>query len=187
VYTGNVHAANAHEVRSLYLAVAILNREGVPATLVRAGRDYYPFLGPNEDWGRSNAVELGFVAHIDICAVLALADVLVQPGKADAFNDYRFPSKLPEFMSVGRPVILPNTNIGKRMLHRRHAYLLADPSAVSIADAIREIMSDKDLYDTLSTGSLEFCRQYLSWQQSAHKLHNFYSSMMPVRQLAATA
>jgi hypothetical protein len=58
--------------------------------------------------------------------LLALADLLVQPGKPDAFNDYRFPSKLPEFLSVGRPVILPDTNIAKHMVHRRHGFVVPD-------------------------------------------------------------
>src|SRR6202030_3637170 len=63
VYAGNVHPANAHEVRSLYLTVAILNREGHPATLVRAGRDFQSFLGPDEAWARRNSIELGAIPH----------------------------------------------------------------------------------------------------------------------------
>ncbi len=173
-YTGNVHYANAHEVRSLYLAVALLNREGFPTTLVRTGREFYPFLGPDEEWGRRHAIELGFWPYSDGCAILALADVLVQPGKPDEFNDYRFPSKVPEFLSVGRPVVLPNTNIAKHMVHRRHAYVLDDPSAVAIANAVREIISDPGLYATLSAGSLEFSQERLNWSRSALKLHNFY-------------
>ena len=39
-YHGNVHQANFREVRSLYLAVALLNREGRPTTLLRMGRDH---------------------------------------------------------------------------------------------------------------------------------------------------
>jgi glycosyltransferase involved in cell wall biosynthesis len=39
-YTGNVHSANARDVRSLYLAAAILDREGIRATLIRTGRDF---------------------------------------------------------------------------------------------------------------------------------------------------
>ena len=66
VYTGNVHSANAHEMRSLYLAVALLNRRGHPATLVRAGRDFYPFLGADERWGRQHSIELGMVPHREV-------------------------------------------------------------------------------------------------------------------------
>jgi glycosyltransferase involved in cell wall biosynthesis len=174
VYTGNVHAANAHEVRSLYLAVAILNREGHPATLVRAGTDHYPFLGHDEAWGRRYSIELGAVSHTQIPGLLALADLLVQPGKPDAFNDYRFPSKLPEFLSVGRPVILPDTNIAKHMVHRRHGFVVPDLNAIAIVDAVREIMSDEMLYRTLSSGAVGFFNQCLSWAKSGRLLQEFY-------------
>jgi glycosyltransferase involved in cell wall biosynthesis len=173
-YTGNVHRVNAHDVRSLYLAVAILNREGHPATLVRAGREFYPFLGPEEEWGRRHTIELGMVPHVDVSRILSLADILVQPGKADEFNDYRFPSKLPEFLSAGRPVILPRTNIARHMIHGRHAYILSESNAVAIANAIREVMQDQELYDRLSEGALEFFKERLSWTESAKKLNNFY-------------
>jgi glycosyltransferase involved in cell wall biosynthesis len=177
VYTGNVHAANAHEVRSLYLAVAILNREGHPATLVRAGTDYYAFLGPDEHWARRYSIELGPVRHTKIPELLGLADILVQPGRPDAFNDYRFPSKLPEFLSVGRPVILPDSNIGKHMMHRAQGFVLPDMNALAIADSVREIMSDDTLRRTLSAGATQFFNQQLSWVKSGSLLHDFYRSL----------
>lgn len=176
VYTGNVHAANAHEVRSLYLAVAILNREGHPATLVRTGDDHYPFLGGQEAWAKRYSIELGHVCYSRIPELLAMADVLVQPGRPDLFNDYRFPSKLPEFMSAGRPVILPETNIGRHMTHRVHGFVMPNLNAVAIADAVREIMSDKTLYRTLSAGAVAFFEQQLSWAKSGRSLHDFYLS-----------
>ncbi len=163
-------------MRSLYLAVAVLNREDFPATLVRAGTDYHPFLGPDERWGRRYSIELGPVSHTQIPELLALADVLVQPGKGDAFNDYRFPSKLPEFLSVGRPVILPNANIGRHMEHRVDGFVISDMNAIAIADAVREIMSDEALYRTLSSGALEFFRKWLSWAKSGRLLRDFYLS-----------
>ena len=45
--------------------------------------------------------------------LLAIADALVQPGGPSAFNDYRFPSKLPDYLASGKPVVLPATNIGR--------------------------------------------------------------------------
>lgn len=176
VYTGNVHAANAHEVRSLYLAVAMLNREGHPATLIRTGRDFCSFLGPDETWGREHALELGLVPYQRIPQLLALADVLVQPGKSDTFNDYRFPSKLPEFLSAGRPVILPNANIARHMKHGRHGFILSDSNAIAIANAIREITSNPALSERLSAGALEFFKERLSWSVSAKKLLEFYKN-----------
>ena len=174
-YPGNVHSANAVEVRSLYLAVAILNREGYPAALVRTGRDYCDFLGPNGSWGRKYEINVGYVPHKEIADVLAAADILVQPGKPDVFNDYRFPSKLPEFLALGRPVILPATNIGLHMAHLEDAYVLPKVDAVGIVEATIKIVSDPNLYTKLSLGSRAFFERRLSWQNGARDLVHFYA------------
>ena len=174
VYTGNVHSANAREMRSLYLAIAILNREGFPITLVRTGKDYFPFLGPGEEWGRRNAIELGIVLRSELPGILAFADIFVQPGRADSFNDYRFPSKLPEFLSIGRPVIVPGSNIAHRMTHGEHAFILPNANGPAIAAAIKEVLGDAQLRERLSRGALEFSKNNLNWHLSAKKLLGFY-------------
>ena len=42
VYTGNIHPSNLLEMRSLYIAVALLRRAGYPVRLVRTGQDHAP-------------------------------------------------------------------------------------------------------------------------------------------------
>ena len=64
-------------------------------------------------------IELGAVGWREIPGYLALADAFVQPGAADDFNRYRLPSKLPEFLAMGRPVVLPDCNIGHDLDARR--------------------------------------------------------------------
>jgi glycosyltransferase involved in cell wall biosynthesis len=179
-YTGNVHAANAIEVRSLYLAVAMLNREGMPTTLLRAGKDYYDFLGPDDTWARTYARELGYVKNTEIPNILALADVLIQPGRPDEFNNYRFPSKLPEFLSMGKPVILPATNVGCFIEHMRQAIVLPIADALHIIDAVKLVMGDRALYNQLAEGATAFARQYLDWHINSEKLYQFYASLQPV-------
>lgn len=176
-YSGNVHASNAHEVRSLYLAVAMLNREGHPATLIRTGRDFVPFLGEENNWARKHSVELGFVDREELPRIMALADVFVQPGLPGPFNDYRFPSKLPEFCAIGRPVILPATNVGLEMRHREDAFVVPEASAVAIADAVREIRGNPKLAETLAGGARRFFENRLRWPASVRLLHQFYGQL----------
>ena len=64
-------------------------------------------------------IELGAVGWREIPGYLALADAFVQPGGPDDFNRYRLPSKLPEFLAMGRPVMLPHCNIGHDLDARR--------------------------------------------------------------------
>lgn len=176
-YTGNVHSANAKEVRSLYLAAAILSREGIPTTLVRAGKDYCSFLGPDERWAREVSVELGYVRHVDIPRVLSLADFLVQPGTDDAFNEYRLPAKLPEFFAAGRPVLLPLTNVGRFVRHGQEAWVLPKMDALGIVDSLKKLRADEQLVSRLSAGALTFCQEHFNWSRNAATLAKFYEQI----------
>lgn len=176
-YTGNVHSANAREVRSLYLAAAVLTREGIPTTLIRTGKDYSPFLGPDEEWARSVSIELGYVAYEDIGRVLSLADVLIQPGEANEFNEYRLPGKLPEFFSMGRPVILPETNLGRFVRHQEDAWRLRRVDALGIVDALSTLRRDCDLMERLRQGAVAFCAKHFDWRRNTAGLEAFYASI----------
>lgn len=176
VYTGNVHATNANEVRSLYLAVAILNREGTPARMIRAGTDVYPFLGEDDSWARQHAVELGYVPHREVAGLLAMADVLVQPGRPDAFNDYRLPSKLPEFFAMGRPVMLPATNLGLHARHLEEAWVEPVVDGLAIVKAALEIRRDEALRERLCKGARAFFEANLNWGRAASILEELYTS-----------
>src|SRR5262249_55511129 len=132
VYPGNVHAVNLDEARTLYLALGALNRRGINTTLVRLGSDTVDPVASELAWIRRYVVDVGLRPHLDIPEYMALADVLVQPGKSDGFNDYRFPSKLPEFLAMGKPVVLPATNIGVHLRDGEDCILLRDGSALEI-------------------------------------------------------
>ena len=178
-YTGNVHSANAHDVRSLYLAAAILDREGTPARLVRTGRDFISFLGPDEEWAYRVAIDLGRVPYQEIPALLSLADALIQPGANNAFNEYRLPGKLPEFFAMGRPVILPRSNVGRFVRHGEEAWVLDKVDALGIVDAVLELRGKRTLRERLETGALAFAREHFDWKKNAGMLAAFYEKAAP--------
>jgi glycosyltransferase involved in cell wall biosynthesis len=117
--------------------------------------------------------------HHHLGPLMALADFFVQPGEPDPFNDYRFPSKLPEFFASGRPVILPKTNLGQAVQHGQDAYVLEKADAAGIADAVRVLQADPALRQQLATGAAEFAERMFSWQRSAEGLLNFYLQLVP--------
>jgi glycosyltransferase involved in cell wall biosynthesis len=176
-YTGNVHSANARDVRSLYLAAAILDREGIPARLVRTGRDFTPFLGPDEEWAHKTSIELGYVDYREIPAILSLAEVLVQPGADNAFNEFRLPGKLPEFFAMGRPVIIPHSNVGRFVRDGEEALVLPKVDALGIVAAIRHLRANKPLADRLAAGATGFCKKHFNWKNNAGALANFYAEV----------
>ncbi|WP_438479499.1 glycosyltransferase [Oleiharenicola lentus] len=177
-YHGNVHASNAAEVRELYAAVLELNRTGSPVTLIRTGLDRVDFLKDIAPEVAPFVLSLGLITHHHhLPALMALADIFVQPGWADAFNDYRFPSKLPEFFAIGRPVVLPRANLGTTLAHGVDAYVVERADAARIAAAVRTLRADPTLAARLSAGALAYAEKNFNWRRSAATLANFYTTL----------
>lgn len=177
-YTGNLHAANATEVRSLYLAVSLVNRRGLKLHLVRTGQDFVPLVEMGEDVLRENAIELGLVSREELPNLLSIADVLVQPGRVDSFNIYRFPSKLPEFLRSNRPVILPSCNIGSYLETNHNAIVLKKGGALEIAEVLENLLLDHVKREFLGKNGVDFSKTHLRWGIAAKKMVNFYNEVL---------
>src|SRR5690606_35614155 len=89
VLTGSNTFANEAEIRELYLAGALLHERGTPPRLVRTGFNSPQFLATLPEALLGHVIDLGFVEKQKLPRLLALADVLVQPGHPGPFNDYR--------------------------------------------------------------------------------------------------
>ena len=178
VYHGNVHPANLKEVWSLYLAIAALARDGLEIRLVRLGMDHGTLIPRNWPHMRGLVIDVPFQPRDQLARHLALADLFVQPGRLDEFNIYRFPSKLPEFMAMGKPVVLPACNVGMHVEAGKEALLLQKGDAIEIAKTIKLILNDAELARTLSVGSRSFYERALSWDESGKKVADFYEVIL---------
>ncbi|HEY0965810.1 MAG TPA: glycosyltransferase [Opitutaceae bacterium] len=158
VYTGSTTFANAQAVASLLRAVHQLRRDGLSVRLIRTG--YHPAEFSREldfDWA-AFTLDLGFLPKADLPGLLALADVLVQPGSPGAFDDFRLPSKLPEFLASGRPVIMPAVNLGLQVTDGVEALLLRSGDAAEIAAQCKRILNDAGLAHQLGEAGRRFAR-----------------------------
>jgi len=178
-YTGNLHIANRSEVRSLYVATVILNRRGIKTRLIRTGDDYIPLFPEPIEEVDQYIVNLGRLRGVvDVARVLSAADILVQPGRSDEFNDYRFPSKLPEFFAAGRPVLLPNTNVGSIIQDGEDAVVLKRGDAIEIADQIVRLRCNPDLSIHLASNARRFAHTNFRWPLIAEKVFSFYNQIL---------
>lgn len=176
-YTGTVYPSNRDEVKSLYMAIGKRNKRGKPTILLRTGANGCDILNPEDLWVEKYIIDLGWVERTQIPDILSLADILIQPGTSDDFNDYRFPSKIPEFMAMGKPVILPQTNIALSMTHLQDALILPVVNENTLQIAIDLIVDNPDLAQKLSEGALNFAINNFSWEISSQKLVNFYKNI----------
>jgi glycosyltransferase involved in cell wall biosynthesis len=188
VYHGIGHFANQRELFSLYLAVKLLERRGRRVRLVRLGTTKLGGVDPRAFQAlREGVPDLGDVPWREIPGYLALADAYVQPGRPDDFNRYRLPSKLPEFLAMGRPVILPACNLGNELVDGKDALLLRDGDALEIAARIEQLLDDRELAARLGERGRRFALERLDWSQNARSLADFYREQIPARAAPAPA
>ena len=182
VYTGSSNFANHADVRALMLAVRLINEQGTPCKLVRTGINPPHFERELAALAGEHIIDLGYVEKGRLGPLLSLADVLVQPGAPDDFNDYRLPSKLPEFLSVGRPVITTRANIAREMEDGRHALLLVTGAPAEIADHCLRIFGNAALSQNLSVCALEFARAHFDLAANTAGLLDFYERVKSTAQ-----
>jgi glycosyltransferase involved in cell wall biosynthesis len=181
-YTGNLHRANVREMLELYAAIQELNRRGINVHLLRTGSNCS--TGFREELDRLSAkhvTELGLVDCPTLMEVFSLADIFVQPGRPDEFNDYRLPCKLPNWLASGRPVVLPATNVGLRLRDGVDCLLLRRGDRMEIADRVAALAHDKELGHRLAKSSRQFALQNFSWDRSAEGLETFYRETLKAR------
>ena len=172
-----MHPANAKEVYSLYLAVYILNRKGSPIRLIRTGNDGVNLIEKQVGMINDYCINLGFQKRSMLPKLLAIADILVQPGTSDHFNDYRFPSKLPEYLVAGKPVVLPKSNIGRFLTSYDNCILLNKGDALEIAEKVEELINKKELREKIGKNGKAFARKYFSWEKAASDLIKLFKKV----------
>jgi glycosyltransferase involved in cell wall biosynthesis len=175
VYPGNIHEANLAEVTDLYEAVETLRRRLSNVVLVKSG------------WNRvasgrlprlaSGVIDLGWISRRRVPELLRAADVLVQPGAPGPFNDYRFPSKLPEFLASGQPVVLPRTNIGLHLVDGAEAVLLERGDAAEIGEKTTALLGDPALRGRIGEGGRAFAHEKLRWATNVHQVVRLYEQV----------
>jgi glycosyltransferase involved in cell wall biosynthesis len=179
VYNGNIHDTNAWEVRSLFLAVQALRRCGRPISILKTGWNHVSDQSWIQEAIDSGAVlDLGFLPRSELGSVAAVADILVQPGRSDRFNDYRFPSKLPEFFASGKPVILPRANVGLAVRDGVEALVLDLGNAIEIAQKLELLMDDPELAARIGAAGREFALLHLTWSKNVVPLRDFYTRIL---------
>jgi glycosyltransferase involved in cell wall biosynthesis len=188
VYHGIGHWANLRELFSLYTAVKLLQRRGRRVRLVRLGSTKPGGADPRTLQAlRDGEPDLGDVPWRDVPGYLALADAYVQPGAPNDFNRYRLPSKLPEFLAMGRPVVLPACNLADDLVEGENALFLRRGDALEIAARIEQLLDDPALAERLGRGARQFATEQLSWPRNAAALADFYRRRLPSAPMPAAA
>ena len=176
VYPGGLNGFTRPGIEALCHAVGLINKLGYPCRLLRTGPFALDFLDQLPPETAAVITDLGLVSRTDLPDLLALADVFVQPGKIDPFEDLRLPGKLPELLAMGRPVIVPDVNIAHLFTEGVNAVLTRTGSAEEIAAKCIGLFSDPQLADRIGQGGRLFAENHFDMKKQTRLLENVYKT-----------
>lgn len=115
----------------------------------------------------------GNVSKTEVVRYLKSAEILIMPRPQSIQSEHGFPTKLGEYLAAGRPVI--STIFGeieKVLQHGENAYLIPENSSKLLAEAIENILNDKDLQHRLSMNAYMTAERKLNSYENVVNLYN---------------
>ena len=170
VYHGGLNDFTRPGLETLCRAVGSINQQGHRCRLLRTGPFGLDFLEQLPPESASAVSDLGLLPRQELPDILALADVFVQPGKIDPFEDLRLPGKVPEFLAMGRPVLMPDVNISHLFRDGVDAVFLRTGSAEEIASKCIDLFSDPQQAGRIGRAGRLLAEKYFDVRSQACRL-----------------
>lgn len=118
--------------------------------------------------------DLGMIPFGEIPKYLSCADVLLLPFKNKIANIGRWPTKLGEYLSIGRPIVSNPVGDIKNLFERENVGLLAKENADDFADKITYLFDRPGLCEELGDNGHRVAKEKLAWPVLTRRLEDFY-------------
>lgn len=107
------------------------------------------------------------------------ADLGISLVQNTNLNHYTMLSnKLFEYLNAGLPVIFPDFPELRNLVMGSHVGVVVDEtSPEAVTDAIKEILDDKDLYNTMSRNAKRIVKEKYNWEVESGKLLEIYDTL----------
>jgi glycosyltransferase involved in cell wall biosynthesis len=173
-FNGNDHAAAAMDNRQLYDAVELLVERGRDVVFVRTGHVLPANYEGLQFRPGPRCIELGFIERSRVPEVMRLADVVIQPGDADAFNSFRLPAKVPEYLSMSKTLVMGAANLGLELSAGGAGCVLPRMTPAAMAEAAGQLLDDPARAAALGARGHQFARKRFAEDTVIPGLESFY-------------
>jgi glycosyltransferase involved in cell wall biosynthesis len=167
-----------------YLAEAFVQvaRKHPKALLVTTGRRFSAIERILGDAGFSERlIWLGMLDREQMTGAMACADVLLLPYTNRPVNQFRYPNKLGDYLSAGRPIVTNRTGDLGELIMRERAGLAVEDTTEAFAAAVMQLLGDADLASEIGRRGRELAETKLDWRFLAGGLEGFYHQVVSTR------
>ena len=172
---------NYHQGIDIAIRALALIRDQVPQAefhIYGSGEQLNPLKALVQELGLEKRVFLmGTKPLHEISSVIENADLGVVPKRSNSFGNEAFSTKILEFMSLGVPVVVPDTAIDSYYFNNSVVKFFRANDEQSLADAILLMIKNPELRQKFTRDASEFVRKY-SWDMNKDTYLNLVDSLV---------
>jgi glycosyltransferase involved in cell wall biosynthesis len=122
----------------------------------------------------------GSLAVEEMVRVIENADLGIVPKRGNGFGNEAFSTKILEFMAMGVPVIVPDTEVDTFYFNENVAKFFRANDENSLADAMLLLIKNSAVRETLVRNASEFVKKY-TWDVNQHIYLDLVDSLLSSR------
>ncbi len=173
---GYVGVMRSTTAELLFAALPIIKRlAGRPVKVVCAGnhklKDFRSHVPAD---CAKDVIETGWVDYEELNLYLSSSDVMVLPFKRMVATDSIWPSKLNDYLAVGRPTVATDMRILRPIYEQYHIGVLAEDNPQAFAEATVALLHDPARRAGMMIAARALAEGDLSWEHLVDRLEAFY-------------
>lgn len=126
----------------------------------------------------TNIIETSFVPFEKMGQYLNACDVLVLPLADTLANRARWPSKINDYLAVGRPVVATDSGDITEIITKHRVGMVVSHDPERFAEALLFILSNPEACREMGNNARKLAEGELSWSKSIDLLENFYEKVL---------
>ncbi len=119
----------------------------------------------------------GIMPYARIPAYLAAADVLLQ-HPLDIGNELRLPAKLPEYLAMGKPLVMYSQGIGHILEHGVHALKTTTTEPLEMSQLVLTLLKECSLRVRLGEQARALAERLFDWKANSATLLDIYAQVL---------
>jgi glycosyltransferase involved in cell wall biosynthesis len=125
---------------------------------------------------------VGYVPYEELPWYLGCADIFLLPMADKPYNVGRWPNKMGEYMSLGRPTVANPVGDIKNLFQEHQVGITASWDPVDFAEKVMVLLKDSAMASRLGENARKAAETEYDWSILAVKLENFYEKILKLEQ-----
>lgn len=185
---GYVGVMRATTAQLLFSALPLMKRlAGRPVKVLCVGshklKDFWTFVPAD---CRDDVIETGWIDYDELNLYLSASDVMALPFRRMTATDSIWPSKLNDYLAVGRPTVATDMRILRPVFGAYDIGLLTDDTPDAFAEGVVTLLHDPQARARMGVCARAVAEGDLSWERLVGQLEQFYVKVIQMTEQRKT-